>query len=92
MTATAIVSSRFPNPGFRADGVAVGDAVGVDDTVAAAIGGTADVTLGAAAVGVGAETLGVETEGAADVSEGAALGNDNGRSGTGVEDAAGTWY
>jgi len=94
ITATAIVSSRFPNPGFRAGGAAVGDALGVAEAIAVAdaVGGTAGVAAGTSGIGMDVETLGVETDVAADVSEGAALGNDNGRSGTDADEAVGTWY
>lgn len=78
IVATAMVSSRRPNPVFRAGAPLVADAVG----------GAAAVAAGEAATGADAETLGLEADVAGDAREGVTVGNDNGRSAGDVGDTA----
>lgn len=83
IVAIAMVSSRRPNPVFRADAPLVADAVG----------GAADAAAGEAASVADAETLGVEAGVARDVTEGVTVGSDNGRSAGDVGDTADTlWW
>src|SRR4029453_17100331 len=81
IVATAMVSSRRPNPVFRAGAPLVADAAGGTDGAA-----------GEAASGADAQTLGVEAGVAGDVTEGVTVGNDNGRSAGDVGDTADTLW